>query len=134
MVSDFPYLLSYSFFAPTILRVVTGIYFVAFGVKNLNEKYSEKIELFSKAGFKFPIIFVAFLSFFEISGGIMLIAGKSVQIVSLVFAVICIVAITIKTHLPGIISTKKNTYILLAVILLSLVLTGAGAFGSDLPV
>ncbi|MFA6464085.1 MAG: DoxX family protein [Candidatus Paceibacterota bacterium] len=133
MLNTFPYLLSYSSFAPLILRVFAGIYMLIFAYENLEDKWPEKYRLFTTASLKPEWFFILAVSAIELAGGVLLISGAVTQITSISLAVLMLVTIFIKIKKPELISENINTYILLLIILFSLIFTGAGNIASDLP-
>ncbi len=133
MLSAFPYLLSFQTVSPAILRVVAGIYTLIFAYENLEDKREERIRLFTEARLRPAKWFLYFMSAIELAAGVLLIAGAWTQIAALSLAVLMLVAIIIKIFRPDLISRNINTYVLLLVILISLIFTGPGFGGADLP-
>lgn len=133
MISAFPYLLSFATISPLILRVAAGIYMLIFAHENLENKREERLHLFNEARLRPAKWFLYFMSAIEIAGGVLLVAGAWTQIAALSLAVLMLMAIIIKIFRPDLISRSVNTYILLFVILISLIFTGAGFAGADLP-
>lgn len=133
MLNPFPFLLSLSFFAPTILRIALGLLFVVFGVKKLTKQKSEKSEFFEKIGLRPGHIFTAIFGVIELTAGILLIIGLYTQIAAIVAAVISFGAFYIKARQSELLPESKSYYFVLFVIGVSLALTGAGALAFDLP-
>jgi len=115
IVSSFPELLSFSFFAPFILRTTLGLRVLGLGLK---KETDEQIH---------PVI----RGLFTVSG-IFIILGFLTQITALVL--VCLLGtILVK---PQLLVTKKITsseITLLIIIAFSLLFTGAGGFAIDYP-
>ena len=132
-VNPFPTLLDFQIFAPAILRIVVGIFFIVFGVSTLGRLKARKIELLSRVGLRSAAFFNNLDGTIEIIGGIMFIVGLFTQIVAIVFIILSILALSIKSKDTANVLWPRSTYLLLLVICLSLLLTGAGLPALDLP-
>jgi len=118
MLNVFPDLLAFGLFAPLILRAAVGFVFVRFGLsKILNYSTTNK----------------RVLGIIEIIIGGSLIAGFYTQISALAAAIILIGAITIKRKNPKQIKSSLGFLLLLFVVSISLLVSGAGLFAFDLP-
>ncbi|MEI8338038.1 MAG: DoxX family protein [bacterium] len=133
MLNAFPYLLSYSSFAPLLLRIAVGTYILIFAYENLEDKWGERYNLFKKVSLKPEWFFVLLISGIELTGGTLLIAGAVTQIASISLAVLMLVTIFIKIKEPELLSRSINTYILIFIILVSLIFSGAGNIAGDFP-
>jgi len=133
MLSPFPELFAFSWFAPTLIRLVLGVFFVQFGILKLRSEKSTKLTLFESAGFPHAHIFLRITAWVEIVGGIMLIAGFYTQVAAVTLAVIMIGAISVKKKRPELLGNDIEFYILLFVAAVSLLLSGAGAIAFDIP-
>ncbi|MBN2093982.1 MAG: DoxX family protein [Candidatus Zambryskibacteria bacterium] len=133
MLNSFPELLTYSFFAPFILRIVAGLVFIDLGILIFKGEKATWINSFRTLRIPKPELAAKILGIVEIIGGAMLIIGLYTQIVVLILAVIIFAAGYIEYHRPEILKRDLIFYVMLLVILLSLLLTGAGAFAFDLP-
>lgn len=133
MLSVFPYFLNFWMYAPLILRIVVGVYFISFGYSGLKKDRWEKEKIFETVGLR-PAKYYAFaVSVVEIAGGVLLILGLFVQVVAIIFAVISATAIAIKIHGGNELRRDINIYILLLVILVSIFILGPGRLAFDLP-
>lgn len=131
MLNVFPGLLDYSHFAPFLLRVVLGLVFVVHGYPKLFTSFSQTAGWFDSVGIK-PGKFWAFVvGVVEFFGGIALVFGFATQIAALLIAINMLVAIKVNFR-RGFVGGYEFDLVLL-VIALSLVLTGAGAYAIDLP-
>ena len=133
LVTLFPTLLDFSFFAPLLLRLTLGIYVLAIGFsahhKNVKIIASEgvvaevKPEL-TPAEMAYRAVFIL--------AGFSLVLGLYLQISTIVIAILLLVSIVDKrARLTNEIARAELT--LLLVIALSLIVTGAGPFAFDLP-
>lgn len=133
MLNPFPDLLNFSFFAPFILRVVVGLVFFDLGVllfRSEKERWSISLATLKIPN---PKLALKILGSLEIALGIMLIIGYYTQLAALVLAIIAFIATYIEYKDPTVLKRNLVFYMLLLAILLSLLLTGAGAFAIDLP-
>ena len=133
MLNAFPYLLSYSSYAPLLLRVVAGIYILILAYENLENKWEERLHLFKVASLKPEWFFSLLIASIKLAGGVLLLSGAMTQITSISLAILMLVTIFIKIKKPELISRNLNIYILLLFILISLIFTGAGNVGADYP-
>ncbi len=132
MLNIFPGLLDYSFFAPFILRVVLGLVFVAHGYPKLFGGFSQTVGFFDSIGVKPAKFWVFVVGAVEFFGGLALILGFATQLVAMLLAIDMLVAIWKVKFRAGFVNGYEFDLLLL-VIALSLMLTGAGAYAIDLP-
>lgn len=133
MLNPFPDLLTYSLLAPFILRLVAGLIFINLGVllfKGEKERWLVSLSTLNVPG---PKLVIKIFSAIEAVGGAMLIAGYYTQVVALVLALFTFAETYIEYKDPAILKRNFVFYIMLLAILLSLLLSGAGAFAIDLP-
>ena len=119
MLSLFPDLFTYSFFAPLLLRLVLGLSFIYFGYHLLRQALG--------VGYKI-------IGLMELIAGAMILVGVWTQAAVLVLIILMLLNLFgwLKSLLP--VTQPALAYQLLTLAaLLSLLLTGAGAFAFDLP-
>ena len=116
MLNPFPELLYLSLLAPFLLRIVLGITFIYFGYERLAKKKEEK-----------PLAIV------KMAVGILFVLGLFTQVVSLVALCILGFRLVQKIRHKAFLTAGVNYYLILFVIALSLLFTGAGAWAMDLP-
>ena len=87
---------------------------------------------FEKSGLKPGIFFIWFLGLLEIIIGLSLFLGIGTQLGALLGAIILFGTIILKKRNPDICMSSKMYLFVLSVILISLILTGAGAFAFDI--
>jgi len=133
--SIFPELLTFTFFAPLLLRVAVGTLFFWMGYKHLTKerRTAEESVLHGRKWGPLSSVFIWSLGTVEILAGGALFIGLYAQVAAL--AGVLLSALHIKLHrcYSTFSPYPKTYYLLLAVICLSLILTGAGAFAFDLP-
>ncbi len=132
MLNPFPELLYISqFFAPLLIRLAVGLLFVYTGYMQWKNRHVI-------AHMRFPIIgrgvWIAwwFVLFHVVIGG-MLVVGLYTQIAALLGIAGSVKGLIYNWRYPNFVILPNSTVILAIVMLLSLLLTGAGAFAFDLP-
>ncbi len=133
MLNFFPYLLAFGLIAPFLLRIAVGVVFVVFGWKKLGSERAGKSAFFETLGLKPGVHFAITLGVLELAIGTLLFIGLFTQIVALLAFLISIVSYYLKGKHPDSLSNTKNFFLLLAVVSLSLLFSGAGFFAFDLP-
>jgi uncharacterized membrane protein YphA (DoxX/SURF4 family) len=131
MLNPFPSLLVFGFFAPTLLRIAAACmmaYIAYMHIINKNE--------ISKT--RFPIIgagaWVVWVSVIvEVLVGASLLFGYGTQYAAILLGLIALKYIVWAGKYPKYFIYSRSTAILLCVIAVSLLLSGAGAFAMDLP-
>ncbi|MCE9643837.1 DoxX family membrane protein [Candidatus Parcubacteria bacterium] len=131
MLSIFPELLVYTLAAPLLLRLAAGTLFLLWGAGCFNSSrhaLRARLEEWNLPGKET----VAVLGIMEIIVGSLLIAGLYTQVVALIGAALAAKSAFLSRKEPfG--SASMTVYILVALISLSLALTGPGFFAFDLP-
>jgi putative oxidoreductase len=133
MLNPFPDLLTYSLLSPFILRVVAGFIFIDLGVllfKNEKERWQAFLSLFKIPNSKLA---VKILGVVEVVGGIMFILGYYTQIAALILGLFTLIETCVEYKEPIILKRNFVFYITIFTIVISLLLSGAGAFAIDLP-
>jgi uncharacterized membrane protein YphA (DoxX/SURF4 family) len=136
MFNTFPSLLSYGFFAPLIIRVAVAVFFVAHAAAHFRHKKAVASEVAGK--FKFlshetAVLGVGILILGELALAALFFVGAWTQVASL-FAVTGLLKLSFfKRALPSYAPFARSTYLLVIVLCLSLLITGAGALAFDLP-
>ena len=133
MLSVFPSLLFLSLLAPLILRVVAGVILFSDGYsyfKGNKEKIAdEATKTFGGIG-RYSYLLVGGA---EVLIGLSLVAGYLTQVSALLGAILILKIFFLKKKMPVLSLQSNTTYMLLLAILVSLIVTGAGAFAVDLP-
>lgn len=133
MLNPFPDLLTFSFFAPLVLRVALGVVFFDFGRHTLGAGRAAHGALFEALGLKQHGRYVTILGTLEIVVALMLILGFYTQIAALVAFIFSLEAYYLKGKHGAHIEHRRHLFFLTAVISFSLLLSGAGAIAFDMP-
>ena len=125
MLNTFPQLLTYGFFAPTILRLTVAIvlFYLAY------QQWRRRVEIAHVRAFVFPTLSIAF----NLLIGIGLFLGYHTQIASLLAIAGFVIGLWLNRRHPHIVILPNSTVIILMVVSISLLLTGAGALAMDVP-
>jgi uncharacterized membrane protein YphA (DoxX/SURF4 family) len=133
MLNPFPDLLIYSALAPFILRVIVGLIFLDLGYLMFKGEKTNWLNSFQILRIKNPLLMIKIIGVVEIIGGLMLLAGAYTQIAALILGILTFSETYIEYQNPNILKRGLAFYVLILSILLSLLLSGAGAFAFDLP-
>lgn len=133
MLNPLPDLLTLGFFAPLLIRVAVGSFFLAEARHYLMHGKVKATNGFAKHFGKAAPFFVRTFGTIESVLGVLFIAGFLTQVVALVGAVIGIKMLLFGQKLAGSPRHSRITYVLIIAGCLSLVLSGAGALAIDLP-
>ncbi len=133
MVTTFPQLLIYGFFAPTLLRITAGItlFFLA---HSFWRERAEIIKIIFPIIGRMPRWLVWFSILFEVAVGIALVVGYGTQVAAILGIITALKHLFWWKRFAHLLPFSRSTYYLLAVICISLLFTGAGALAFDLPV
>ncbi|MBI2004637.1 hypothetical protein HYS79_00565 [Patescibacteria group bacterium] len=131
MLSDFPQLLAYGFFAPTLLRAAAA--FVFFYLAYYHFKHKEQI-----AHTRFPVVgegvWIAWFAVaVEFSLAAALLLGWHTQVASAFGVVVAFKQLFWHGKYPGFFVFSRSTSFLLLAVCASLLVSGAGALAQDLP-
>lgn len=119
MLSIFPGLLTYQMLAPFIIRILLSAIFIHFAFRELNRGSRDP-------KFKAPFILEGIC-------GLLLLIGLFTQIAALILAIDLLVRLIKKIQSRSFLSDGVNYYLILFVLALSLLFTGAGFLAFDLP-
>lgn len=133
ILNVFPELLSYSFLAPMILRLALGVITINLGYLALKSERARWNTFFQGFGISDSNTAVTIFGLIEIIGGATLVLGLYTQVAALVFALINFVEMYAEYKDATLVKRNIVFYILLFVIAVSLLFTGAGAYSLDLP-
>jgi uncharacterized membrane protein YphA (DoxX/SURF4 family) len=125
MLNTFPDLLTYGFFAPTILRLTVAIvlFYLAY------HQWRTRVEIAKVRSFMFPTLSIIF----NVIVGIALFVGGYTQIAALLAIIGFCIGLWLNRRHPHIVILSNTTVIVLIVVCVSLLLTGAGALAMDIP-
>jgi putative oxidoreductase len=126
MLNTFPSLLTYSLWAPFILRVVLGIILIDLGILKFKGEKARWIATFQGLRLKPAEPLVSIVGVVEIVGGIMLIVGLYTQIAALLFILMFAIEFYLEWTESTLLKRDLVFYVLCLAISLSLLLSGAG--------
>ncbi len=131
MLNAFPQLLDYSFFAPTILRVLVAIsfFYIAYAQASRRKEISElKIQIIGHVNQSVVLISSALI----FVTGAALLLGWHTQLASLLGIAVALKHAIYAKKYPRLIPLCRLEYVYLIVILCTLLLTGAGQLAFDI--
>lgn len=132
MLNLFPELLTYGLIGPFILRVVVGVLFINLGYLELTREKYRWQKIFETVGFTPASLWAKVFGVLEIVGGLLLVVGLYTQGAALFFAIISLAEMYIEYREPVILKRNIVFYLLVFVIVVSLLFSGAGFFAFDL--
>lgn len=133
MLNTFPTLLSFGLIAPLILRVTLGLVLIGIGILTISQKRLSFIEYFKLHNFPLPLILPWVFGIVEIIVGIFLIVGLSTQIAAIISVFLLLNLYSFETNNDNILPYSSSLYLILSIVALSLLFSGAGFFALDLP-
>ena len=120
MLSIFPFLLSYQELSPLLIRIVLGLTLAYFGYRKIKGR--------GQSSGSNSVLYGAV----EILISIFLVIGLYTQLAALINAII-LIKLAFKARNKQLLTDGVNYYILLLVMAISLMVTGAGWWAFDLP-
>lgn len=133
MLNPFPDLLAFGLLAPFFLRIALGVVLLDFGRHALVISRERHIALFEALQWKPGKRYAKALGTVELILAVLLVAGLYTQIAALGALVISLAAYYLKGKHGAHIEHRRHLFFLTAVISLSLLFSGAGAFAFDVP-
>jgi hypothetical protein len=132
MLNPFPDLLAYIFFAPVLFRITVGAVFVYLMLTHFKNKRHVAGEI-KMVSHEVAVWLVGLLILAEAALAAAFFLGFSTQIAALLAALGFAKMLVLRKKLPSYAPLSALSYVLLIVICLSILITGAGAFAFDLP-
>jgi putative oxidoreductase len=132
MLSLFPDLLDYGFYAPLVLRLALASVFIYHGFPKLFGAKEQTVQFFESVGIKPGKFWVLVVGLVEFGGGILLVLGLWVQLVSVLIILDMLVAIWKVKFKMGFGNGWEFDFVLIAMAI-SLLVLGPGAYSIDLP-
>jgi uncharacterized membrane protein YphA (DoxX/SURF4 family) len=132
MLNPFPILLDYQLLSPFLIRIVAGVIFIDLGYFMLTKERERWLALFSdflKAG-KILLNVVAAI---EIVGGLMFVVGFLTQYAALALAILSFLNLYLEWIDPVFVRRNFVFHLMLFVMTISLLFSGAGFLAFDLP-
>ncbi len=133
MLNPFPELLTFALLGPLILRALLGLIFIDLGLLKFRGEKESWYASFKTLGLRPASLFVPLYALLQIVGGVFLVVGLWTQIAALAFVIFTGIELYIEWQTRKILKRDIVFYILIFVISLSLLLTGAGAYAIDIP-
>ncbi|MDO8569346.1 MAG: DoxX family protein [bacterium] len=133
MLNPFPELLMYSFVGPFILRVLLGLIFIDLGFLKFRGEKETWLASLETLGLRPADLFLPIYALLQIIGGLFLLVGLWTQVAALAFVIFTGIELYIEWRAREILKRDMVFYLLIFVISLSLLLTGAGAYAIDIP-
>ena len=128
--NTFPFLLSLSFFVPVLFRVSCTTVFILLAQRHVNEYKNINKLLVPLVGKLSEFIVQMFIAI-EVIVALMLFAGWHTQIAGILATALSIKFLVVRPH--SLSPFGKMVPSLLLIMSLSLIITGSGAFGLDIP-
>lgn len=132
MLNLFPGLLI-PMLGPVILRLAIGLIFIDLGLLKFRSEKSRWLSSFETLGIRPADLFVPVYALLQIMGGILLILGLWTQLAALAFVIFTGIELYVELQAKEILRRDMVFYLLLFIISLSLLLTGAGSYAIDIP-
>jgi len=131
MLSDFPQLLAYGFFAPTVLRVAAAAVFFYLAYYHFTHKEQIAHTSFPVVGEGVWIAWFAVVVEFAVAMALLL--GWHTQVAAVFGVVMSFKQLFWHGKYPGFFALSRSASFLLLVVCASLLVSGAGALAQDLP-
>jgi uncharacterized membrane protein YphA (DoxX/SURF4 family) len=131
MLNPFPSLLIFIFFVPTILRIVAAVTLLYVAVRLIRSRRALASVSFPLIG-KAPAQLVAVSALVTALVALCLFLGYATQWAAIVGAIISFKQAVLAKRYPAL-PLPRSTYVLLGIICLTLLFSGAGALAFDLP-
>ena len=119
--------------APVVLRLVIGLIFIDLGILKFRSEKPRWISSFETLGVRPADLFVPAYALLQIIGGILLILGLWTQAAALAFVIFTGIELYVEMSAREVLKRDMVFYLLLFVISVSLLLSGAGSFAIDIP-
>lgn len=133
MLNPFPELLMYSSFGPLILRIILGLIFIDLGILKFRGEKEGWLSSFETLGLRPADLFLPLYALLQIIGGSFLLIGLWTQVAALTFVIFSGIELYVEWQAGEILKRDMVFYLLIFVISLSLLATGAGAYAIDIP-
>ena len=133
MLNPFPDLLAFGLIAPLLLRAVLGVSFIDFGWNKLSRQKQEKVAFFESLGGRPGAHYALILGVIEVVCGLLLVVGLYTQLAALAAGIICASALYLKQKHREKWPHDRRLFLLLFIISISLLFSGAGFLAFDLP-
>lgn len=133
MLNIFPDLLTYGLVSATIVRLIVGFVLIKFGISTISTHRKAAIKKLIENKYPSPETMVWILGFIKIITGAFLIFGFLTQVATLVAAYIFLNLLIIDDQEDEIFKQTDLFYLIMILLSVSLLFSGAGFFAMDLP-
>jgi uncharacterized membrane protein YphA (DoxX/SURF4 family) len=134
MLNPFPDLLAFSLLSPLIIRLFVGYQFFLWGYgKIIAKRVASDIDGVKKEWLGQDSVLFYLFGIIQLFGGLFLIIGAYTQYTALMLSAIMLGAIVVKMRQPELLTDSLKYYLLILLICMSLLFTGAGSFAIDIP-
>lgn len=131
MLSLFPELYSWSFFAPMLLRIVLGLFVLSAAWHAYQKAKAARTHF--RGALREEVISCVILSGVLLADSVLLVIGLYLQLAAVIACASGVVALWLKKGQSSEVPESTWAYILMTIIALSLVVLGPGAYAVDLP-
>lgn len=133
MLNPFPTLLAFELVSPLILRVTLGLILISIGIAIVISKRRHFIEYFTNINIPFPSNIAWLFGVLQMVTGVFLIIGLSTQISAIVSIFLLLSLFSFESKDDRLLPYSPSLYLVLTIVALSLLFSGAGFFAIDLP-
>lgn len=133
MLNLFPELLNYALIGPFVLRFILGVIFIDLGFLKFKSEKKRWVDTFEALRLRPADFFVPLYAAVQILGGFLILIGLWTQGAALVLAIFTFCELYVEWTNSTLLKRDFTFYLLVFVIALSLIFTGAGAYSFDIP-
>jgi uncharacterized membrane protein YphA (DoxX/SURF4 family) len=133
MLNLFPGFLSYAMLGPFVLRLVLALIIIDLGLLKFKGEKSRWIATFEALHLRPADLFVPLYAAVQLLAGLMILVGLWTQGAALVLAIFTFCELYVEWSASTLLKRDFTFYLLIFVIALSLIFTGAGAYSFDIP-
>lgn len=133
MLNIFPELLNYGLLAPTIIRITLAVTLLFIGYETVFSKRLSFLSYFEAKKYPLAKLLPWKLGIAEIIAGLFLFFGFYTQIAALVTVFLSLMLLYIENRDEKILPHSLTFYLMLVIVSVTLLFSGAGAFAVDLP-
>ena len=123
----------YSLLGPFILRVVVGLIFIDLGFLKFRSEKERWLASFETLRLRPADLLLPIYALLQIVGGALLVIGLWTQVAALIFVIFTGIELYVEWKAGEILKRDMVFYLLIFIISLSLLLTGAGTYAIDIP-
>lgn len=133
MLNIFPELLNYGLLAPTIIRITLAITLLFIGYETVFSKRLNFLSYFEAKKYPLAKLLPIKLGVAEIIAGLFLLFGFFTQVAALATVFLSLMLMYIENRDEKILPHSLTFYLIIAILSVTLLFSGAGAFAIDIP-